>query len=219
MCNQSNGSRWATAEEDHTRCRSCQLRTRNRRQFAQAHQNWTTEDWKIVAWSDEFQFLLQHSDARVRIWCKEHERMDPSCLVTTVRAGGGGVLVRGIFSWHTLGLLVPIEHRLNATAYRVLLLTMYTPLWLQCTHILMATSSRKMHHFTKLKSSQTGFLNMTMSSLYSNGLHIHQISIQKLTNFQQLRDAIMLIWTKNSEECFQHLVESMPRRIKAVMKA
>ncbi len=41
-----------------------------------------------------------------------------------------------------------------------------------------ATSSRIMHHDTKLKSSQTGFLNMTMSSLYSNGLHSHQISIQ-----------------------------------------
>ncbi len=34
------------------------------------------------------------------------------------------------------------------------------------------------------------------------------------TNLQQLRDAIMLIWTKISEECFRHLVESMPRRIK-----
>ncbi len=30
------------------------------------------------------------------------------------------------------------------------------------------------------------------------------------TNLQQLRDAIMSIWTKISEECFQHLVESMP---------
>ncbi len=35
------------------------------------------------------------------------------------------------------------------------------------------------------------------------------------TNLQQLCDAIMSI----SEECLQHLVESMPRRIKAVMKA
>ncbi len=34
------------------------------------------------------------------------------------------------------------------------------------------------------------------------------------TNLQQLGDAIMLIWTAISEECFQHLVESMPRRIK-----
>ncbi len=39
------------------------------------------------------------------------------------------------------------------------------------------------------------------------------------TNLQQLCDAIMSIWTKISEEYFQHLVESMPRRIKEVLKA
>ncbi len=43
--------------------------------------------------------------------------MDPSCLVSTVQAAGGGVMVWGIYSWPTLGPLVPIEHRLNATAY------------------------------------------------------------------------------------------------------
>ncbi len=55
------------------------------------------------------------SDDRVRIWCKEHESMDPSCLVSKVQAGGGGVMVCGIFYWRTLGFLVPIEHRLNAS--------------------------------------------------------------------------------------------------------
>jgi len=29
--------------------------------------------------------------------------MDPSCLVITVQAGGGVVMVWGVFSWHTLG--------------------------------------------------------------------------------------------------------------------
>ncbi len=43
--------------------------------------------------------------------------MDPSCLVSTVQAGGGGVMMWGIISWQTLGPFVPIEHRLNATAY------------------------------------------------------------------------------------------------------
>ncbi len=90
---------------------------KRRLQFAQTHQNWTIEDWKSVAWSDESRFLLRHSDGRVRIWCKEHESMDPSCLVSTVQVGGGGVMVWGIFSWHTFGSLVPIEHRLNTTAY------------------------------------------------------------------------------------------------------
>ncbi len=43
-------------------------KNRTRRiQFTQAHQNWTIEDWKNVAWSDESRFLLQHSDCRVRI--------------------------------------------------------------------------------------------------------------------------------------------------------
>ncbi len=186
---------------------------KRRRQFAQAHQNRTVEDWKNVAWSNESRFLLRHSDGRVRMWRKEHESMDPftfmhlqtllskatysafrlyifvsvyvpwelnpqpfvlltqcsttepqdpSCLVSTVQAGGGGgVMVWVIFSQHTLGPLVPIEHRLKATA-RVLLLTMSIPLWLQCIHLLMATSSRIMHHLTKFKSFQTGFLYMTM---------------------------------------------------------
>ncbi len=43
--------------------------------------------------------------------------MDPSCLVSMVQAAGGGLMVWGIFSWHTLGPLVPIEYCLNATAY------------------------------------------------------------------------------------------------------
>ncbi len=54
-----------------------------RLQFTQARQNWTIEDWKNVAWSDESWFLLKHSDGGVRIWRKEHESMDPSCLVST----------------------------------------------------------------------------------------------------------------------------------------
>ncbi len=62
---------------------------KQRLQFTQTHQNWTIEDWKNVAWSDESRFLLRHSDGRVRIWHKEHESMDPSCLVSTVQAGGG----------------------------------------------------------------------------------------------------------------------------------
>ncbi len=47
---------------------------------------------------------------------------------------------------------------------------------------------------------------------------IHITDVQP-TNLEQLRDAIVSIWTKISEECFQHLVESVPQRIKAVLKA
>lgn len=42
-----------------------------------------------------------------------------------------------------------------------------------------------------------------------------EIGIMETINLQQLSDAIMSI----SEECFQQLVEFMPQRVKAVLKA
>ncbi len=79
--------------------------------------------------------------------CKGHESMDPSCLVSTVQAGGGGVMVWGIFSWHTLGPLVPIEHHLNATAY-LSIVADHVILWTpcpkgirQCWKIMVATQN------------------------------------------------------------------------------
>jgi len=51
--------------------------------------------------------------------CKNRMRtcMDLSCLVTTVQAGGGDVMVWRMLSWHTLGPLVPTGHCLKAMAY------------------------------------------------------------------------------------------------------
>ncbi len=162
-------SRWSTAAEDHTGCRSCQLRTGN----GGYNSHRLT---KIVSRNrEESRFLLQHSDVRVRIWRKEHESMDPSCLVSTVQAGGG-VMVWGIFSWHTLGPLEQIEHRLNTTAYLSIVADHVHPF--MTTVYPSSDGYFQQDNVTKLKSSQKGFLNMTMSSLYSNGLHSHQISIQ-----------------------------------------
>jgi len=39
------------------------------------------------------------------------------------------------------------------------------------------------------------------------------------TNLHQLQYAILSIWANISKECFQHLVESVPHIIKAVLKA
>ncbi len=207
---------------------------KRRLQFTQAHQNWTIEDWKNVAWSDEPRFLLRHSDGRVRIWRKEHESMDPSCLVLMVQAGG--VMVWGIFSWHTLGPLVPIEHRLYATAYLSIVADHVHPFMTKVCpssdgyfqqdnapcHKAQIISDWFLEHyneFTLLKwPPQSPDLNPIEHLWDVVEREIRIMDVQP-TNLQQLSDAIMSIWTKISEECFQHLVESMPRRIKAVLKA
>lgn len=59
-------------------------------------------------------------DGRVRILCKQHESTGLVCLVSVVQAAAavGGVMVRVIFSWHTLGPFVQgIDHCLNTIAY------------------------------------------------------------------------------------------------------
>ncbi len=75
-----------------------QLPGNGEKPFAQAHQNLTIEDWKNVSWSNESRFQMVGSEFGVKImkaWIHP---------VSTVQAAGG-VMVWGIFSWHTLGLL------------------------------------------------------------------------------------------------------------------
>jgi len=144
--------------------------------------------------------------------------------------------VWGIFSWHTLVPLVPIEHCLNATAY-------------------MSIVSDHVHHFvTTVFPSSDEYFQQDSAPCHKAQIisdwfleHDNEFTLLKWppqspdlnpkehlcdvvereicimdvqpTNLQQLRDAIMSIRNKISEECFQHLVESMPRRIKAVLKA
>ncbi len=141
----------------------------------------------------------------------------------------------GIFSWHTLGLLVPIEHCLNTTAYLSIVAAHVHPFMTTVYHLLMATSSRIMHRhkaqiisdwflehdneFTLLKwPPQSPDLNPIEHLWDVVEREILIMDVQP-TNLQQLCDAFMSIWTKISEEYFQHLVESIPRRIKAVLKA
>lgn len=83
-------------------------------------------------------------------------------------------------SGHTLGQFAPNEHYLNTTACPSTV-AQYPSLYhhsdSDISHLLTAASSTITHHVTKLKSCKTGILNITMSSLYSNGLHHHQITI------------------------------------------
>ncbi len=76
--------------------------------------------------------------------------MDPSCLVSTVQAGGGDVMVWGIFSWHTLGPLVPIEYRLNTTVNQSIVADHVHPYMTTVNASSDATSSRIMHHVINL---------------------------------------------------------------------
>ncbi|GFU95058.1 uncharacterized protein TNCV_4138421 [Trichonephila clavipes] len=41
---------------------------------AREHRDWSVEDWKRLAWSDESRFGLINNDGRLRIWCGRLKR-------------------------------------------------------------------------------------------------------------------------------------------------
>ncbi len=126
-----------------------------------------------------------------------------------------------IFSWHTLGPLVPIEHRLNATAYLSIVADHVHPSMTTVypssggyfhqdnvpSHNHIRLVSRKENELTLLKwPPQSLDLNPIEHLWDVVERQIRFMDVQP-TNLQQLCDAIISIWTKISEECFQHLVE------------
>lgn len=51
------------------------------------------------------QFLLQYLDGRVRIWHLQHESINPSCLVSTVQATTAGVTWLALLKCHRLSVV------------------------------------------------------------------------------------------------------------------
>jgi hypothetical protein len=74
-----------------------------------------------VAWTDDSRYQLFPADGGVWAWRRLHEAMDPSCLNGTMQAGGGSILVLGVFTWHGLGPLLHLNMSLTSDCYFALL--------------------------------------------------------------------------------------------------
>ena len=73
-------------------------------------------------------------------------------------------------------------------------------------HLLMATSSRLILHVTQQKSSQTGFMNMTVSSVNFSGLPSHQLWIQQ--TFERTEKRILAAWMCSWSICSNYVKQS-----------
>ncbi|GBM68248.1 hypothetical protein AVEN_268726-1 [Araneus ventricosus] len=63
------------------------------------HRDWTMDEWKRVARSDESRFLIHHVDSRVRVRRLPGEQLLPSCTAGHTQAGSGGIMLWETFSW------------------------------------------------------------------------------------------------------------------------
>ena len=77
------------------------------------HKQWTLDWWK----SDESNCVIYGSNHHVFVRCRVGERMITACVVSTVKHGGGGVMVCGCFAGDTVCDLFRIQGTLNQCGY------------------------------------------------------------------------------------------------------
>ena len=88
-----------------------------RLQFAQAHKDWTPEQWSRVIFGDESRFLLHRSDGRVHVRGMAGVELKESCIQSTVKHGGVGIMVWGCINVQGVGCLSKIDGKLNGERY------------------------------------------------------------------------------------------------------
>ena len=94
--------------------------------WAKLHQNWTTEEWNQVLWTDELKFETFGSKPRVYVRRFPRERYE-KYLVPTVKHGGDSVTILGCFRGENVGILHKIEGIMAEEVYKDILETIAVP--------------------------------------------------------------------------------------------
>lgn len=204
---------------------------KKRLEFAKKYANQPMEFWKRVLWTDESKFELFGCKRRLRVWRKTGEELEDRHLQKTVKHGGGNIMVWGCFSWEGVGQLVKIDGIMTADTYinilRENLEVSLIRLGLEDNFILQQDNDPK--HTAKktkifLNSNHIKILDWPPQSPDLNPIEnlwsILDKNVDKIgvTNENNYFDTLQQTWENLDLNHLHNLVESMPRRLAAVIK-
>ena len=208
---------------------------RQRMNFALRYKNWTAEDWKRVVWSDETKVNRVGSDGRKWVWKHPGSALSEHNVVGTLKFGGGSLMMWGCMTAQGVGYACRIDGGLDAGLYTQILedefLNTLAYYGLDAQNIIFQHDNDSKHTSTAARqwidNHNIEVLNWPSQSPDLNPIeHLWQHLKRQLANYEtepagvhELWARVEETWEKIPKDVCINLIESMPRRIAAVIKA
>ncbi len=199
--------------------------------WAKDKKDWTAAEWSKVMFSDESTFSISFGNQGPRVWKKRGEAQNPCCLRSSVKFPQS-VMVWGAMSSAGVGPLCFLRSKVNTAVYQAVLEHFMLPAADQLygdadfifqqdlapAHSAKATS-------TWFKDQGIPVLNWPANSLDLNpienlwGIVKKKMRYARPNNAEELKVTIRATWALITPEQCHRLIDSMPRRIAAVIQA
>ena len=209
---------------------------RQRLDFALCHQHWTVEDWKRVIWSDETKINRLGSDGRKWAWKKRGDnQLADRHVQGTVKFGGGSLMLWGCMTAQGVGYTCRIDRRMDAEVYTGILDDYLLPTIeyynLDKDTVIFQQDNDPKHtsHAARewFQGNEIEVLEWPAQSPDLSPIeHLWEYLKRKLAGYKTEPSGMLELWErveteldKITPEVCMKLIESMPRRIAAVLKA
>jgi transposase len=206
-----------------------------RYEFAQRHQHWTVEDWKQVIWSDETKINRLGSDGRSWVWKQPSRPHDSRTIQGTVKFGGGSLMMWGCMCWEGPGYATKIDTTLDSDLYVEIMgdeLVQTVEYYHKDLKKIIFQHDNDPKHTSKkakewLQNNDVTVLTWPAQSPDLNPIeHLWEHLKRQLARHENPPNKMEDLWPRVEEEwnkidpsVCQNLIESMPRRVAAVLKA
>ena len=188
-----------------------------------------------MVWSDETKINCLGSDGRKWVWKKSGEGLSDRLVEGTAKFGGGSIMIWGCMTWEGVGYAAKIDGRMDSDLYLQILkdelLNSLEHYGLNPPDIIFQQDNDPKHTSKKVKEwlGEQEFRTMVWpaQSPDLNPIeHLWGYLKRRLAEHENPSSGIHELWERvqvdweeiAASEC-QKLIESMPRRVQAVLKA
>jgi len=203
-----------------------------RKKWATKYKTWTVDQWRKVLFSDESPFTLFQTEGHVYVRRRVGEELNENCLAPTVKHGGGKIQVWSCFSYEGVGKLYQINGIMDGKKYREILKNQMAPHLRRLGQDFIFQHDNDPKHTSKVAKnylknahfvvldwpSQSPDLN-PIENLWRVAKKRMQDNPIKATSLSHLFELAKQAWESITLDEIHKIIDSMPQRIKAVLKA